>query len=47
MIQKAAYDFSRKEIVPIAEKCEEEEHLPYEVLEKAMDLGFPFMTIPE
>ncbi len=47
IIQQAAREFCKREIIPIAEKCDEEETMPAELLEKAMDLGFPFMTVPE
>lgn len=47
MIKQMAADFSKKEILPIAEECEERESLPQELIEKAIDAGFPFVTIPE
>ncbi|MCI1722879.1 MAG: acyl-CoA dehydrogenase family protein [Lachnospiraceae bacterium] len=40
-------DFFRKEVLPIRAQCDEDEHLPIEVIRKAMDMGLHTLDIPE
>ena len=47
MLQKMARDFTREEIIPVAEEFDREAKFPQEIFEKAFDLGLVNMNIPE
>lgn len=47
LMKEAARDFTQKEIVPFADKWDEEHHFPIEVIRKMGDLGFFGCPIPE
>ncbi|MCP4755716.1 MAG: acyl-CoA dehydrogenase [Proteobacteria bacterium] len=45
-LRKAAREFAKKEIAPIAKQCDTEEYMDMEVLEKARELGFVGAHLP-
>jgi glutaryl-CoA dehydrogenase (non-decarboxylating) len=47
LMKEAAKDFTQKEIVPFADKWDEEHHFPIEVIRKMGELGFFGCPIPE
>ncbi len=46
-MKKSARDFTEKEIIPYADKWDEEHHFPIEVIRKMGDLGYFGAPIPE
>ncbi|CAM3172422.1 acyl-CoA dehydrogenase family protein [Deinococcus saxicola] len=46
-LQQLARDFARKEIIPIAAEYDRREELPWQVVEKAFEVGLLNPTIPE
>ncbi|UBV43746.1 acyl-CoA dehydrogenase family protein [Deinococcus taeanensis] len=46
-LQQLARDFARKEIIPIAAEYDQKEELPWQVVEKAFEVGILNPTIPE
>ena len=46
-IRETAHDFAEKEIVPFADKWENESYFPREVIKKMGDLGFYGTLVPE
>lgn len=46
-LQAMARDFTRNEIIPIAAEYDQKEELPWEIVEKAFDLGLLNVGIPE
>lgn len=47
LIQQTAHEFAEKEMRPVAEACDREAKLPWEVVEKAHKLGLTTAFIPE
>ena len=47
MLKETARDFTQNEIVPYADKWDEEHYYPREVLNKMGELGFFGCVIPE
>lgn len=47
MIQKTARDFARKEVAPVAAYYDNKSEFPYEIQDKARELGLINVTIPE
>ncbi|MBS3942896.1 MAG: acyl-CoA dehydrogenase family protein [Dethiobacter sp.] len=45
--QKAAREFAKKEIAPIAAECDEKEEMPVDLIRKAQNQGFASINIPE
>lgn len=46
-LQKLARDFTRKEIIPIAAHYDQKEELPWQVIEKAHEVGLLNVGVPE
>ncbi|GAA5531869.1 acyl-CoA dehydrogenase family protein [Deinococcus aluminii] len=46
-LQQLARDFTRKEIIPIAAEYDQKEELPWQVVEKAFEVGLLNIAIPE
>ncbi len=46
LIQQAARDFARSEILPIAAQCDREANFPLELMDKARDVGLVNVTVP-
>ncbi|PTA69809.1 acyl-CoA dehydrogenase family protein [Deinococcus arcticus] len=46
-LQQLARDFARKEIIPIAAEYDQKEELPWQVVEKAFEVGLLNPSIPE
>ncbi|HOX46256.1 MAG TPA: acyl-CoA dehydrogenase family protein [Myxococcota bacterium] len=46
-MKDSAHDFAEKEIIPFADKWDEEHHFPLEVVKKMGELGYFGCTIPE
>ncbi|GGK32631.1 acyl-CoA dehydrogenase [Deinococcus malanensis] len=46
-LQQLARDFARREIIPIAAEYDQKEELPWQVVEKAFEVGLLNPTIPE
>lgn len=46
-LQKLARDFARKEIMPIAEEYDRREEMPWQVVEKAHEVGLLNVGVPE
>lgn len=46
-LQQLARDFTRKEIIPIAAEYDQKEELPWQVVEKAFEVGLLNVGIPE
>ncbi len=46
-LQQLARDFARKEIIPIAAEYDQKEELPWQVVEKAFEVGLLNVAIPE
>ena len=46
-LQQLARDFTRKEIIPIASEYDQKEELPWQVVEKAFEVGLLNPSIPE
>ena len=46
-MKQAARDFTEKEIIPHADKWDEEHHFPVDVVKKMGDLGYYGCPIPE
>ncbi|WP_019008739.1 acyl-CoA dehydrogenase family protein [Deinococcus aquatilis] len=46
-LQQLARDFARKEIIPIASEYDQREELPWQVVEKAFEVGLLNAAIPE
>ena len=46
-LQQLARDFTRKEIMPIAAEYDQKEELPWQVVEKAFEVGLLNVAIPE
>ncbi|WP_291426799.1 acyl-CoA dehydrogenase family protein [Deinococcus sp.] len=46
-LQQLARDFTRKEIIPIAAEYDQKEELPWQVVEKAFEVGLLNVAIPE
>ena len=46
-LQQLARDFARKEIIPIAAEYDQKEELPWQVVEKAFEVGLLNASIPE
>ncbi|MEF8874169.1 MAG: acyl-CoA dehydrogenase [Candidatus Thermoplasmatota archaeon] len=47
MIKNMARDFAENEVRPIAAEIDEEDYFPWDLINKAGDLGFMGMTVPE
>ncbi|MBI0445949.1 acyl-CoA dehydrogenase family protein [Deinococcus sp. DB0503] len=46
-LQQLARDFTRKEIIPVAAEYDQKEELPWQVVEKAFEVGLLNIAIPE
>jgi len=47
MIRTTVRDFARKEIEPIADRLDQDEEYPYEIIKKMAELGITGLTIPQ
>ncbi len=47
MVQEAARDFATQEVLPLAEKIDQEHYYPSELIPKMGDLGFMGVCVPE
>ena len=47
MLRELAHDFTQKEIMPLAQKIDEEERIPTELIKKIADVGFFGTAFPE
>lgn len=47
MLRELAHDFTQKEIKPLAQKIDEEERIPTELIKKIADIGFFGTAFPE
>ena len=47
MLRELAHDFTQKEIKPLAQKIDEEERIPTELIKKIADVGFFGTAFPE
>ncbi len=46
-LQQLARDFARREIMPIASEYDQKEELPWQVIEKAFEVGLLNLSVPE